>query len=161
MAAWKYGVVTARLIAMQREQTLFFEQNVLRSNCIFLFIGNRLQGSHRLDNTQSLWDYSLELHCKNICKHRPILIYCSSLQHKVFVWRGTCKQYLKHPVPTAQETHRISIKKTPQVLILGNYSIIIYYCIVCVFSCLTVKRQPNAPPDALPALLRTPRLGEI
>jgi len=69
MAAWKYGVITARLIAMRGEQTLFFEQTVLRSYCIFPF-----NGSHRLDNTQPLWDYSLELHCKSICKHRPILI---------------------------------------------------------------------------------------
>ena len=29
------------------------------------------------------------------------------------------------------------------------------------FSCLTDKRQPNAPTDALPALRRTPRLEEV
>jgi len=29
------------------------------------------------------------------------------------------------------------------------------------FSCLTDKRQPIAPPDALPALRLTPRLGEV
>jgi len=29
------------------------------------------------------------------------------------------------------------------------------------YSCLTDKRQPNVPPDALPALRRTPRLGDV
>ena len=29
------------------------------------------------------------------------------------------------------------------------------------FPCMTDKLRPNIPPDALPALLRTPRLGEV
>ena len=36
-----------------------------------------------------------------------------------------------------------------------------YLCIWCLFSFFTDKRWLNAQPDALPALRRTPRVGEV
>jgi len=35
------------------------------------------------------------------------------------------------------------------------------FYIGCFFSCLTEKRRPNAPPNALPALRLTPLVGEV